>query len=81
MVSLTRYYTRDIFVNTTHYKANRAECTTTLRGSNPTLYTPVKGLRSIISHRRTFVLRGLSGSTDFFVGLGRFVFRVLTRSG
>ena len=57
-------------------KANRARCANTLRGPNPTLSEPVYGLRSIILHRRTFVLREPCGPTESPVGLGRFVFPV-----
>jgi hypothetical protein len=58
-------------------KANRAECLTTPHGSDPTLFLPVTGLRSIITNRGTSVLRGFGGPTDSIVGLGRFAVSVL----
>lgn len=64
-------------VNMHGYKASRAGCVTTLHSSNPTLSTPVIGLLDIIQDDQTPVLRKMSGPTDFCVGLGRFVFRVL----
>jgi hypothetical protein len=53
--------------------ANRAECSTTPHGSNPTLKAPVNGLQRIIQNPASFVLRGFCGPTDSPVGLGRFV--------
>lgn len=64
-------------VNMHGYKASRTGCVTTPHGSNPTLRVPVIGLLGIIQDYRTLVLRKMSGPTDFCVGLGRFVFRVL----
>ena len=64
-------------VNMHGYKASRTGCAITPHGFNPTLFTPVIGLLGIIQGYRTLVLRKMSGPTDFCVGLGRFVFRVL----
>ena len=59
-------------------KANRAECSSTPHGSNPTLTVPVTGLRSIITNRGTSVLRGFGGPTDnHCVRVGRFAVSML----
>lgn len=58
-------------------KANRMKCANTSHGSNPTLVLAVRGLRSIVYHLWTFVLRASSGSADSAVGMSRFVFRVV----
>lgn len=60
-------------------QANHAECGNTLHGSNPTLYTPVNGLRSIILLGSILVLHRVSGPTDSSVGLGRLVFQIEKR--
>jgi hypothetical protein len=64
---------------TTGYRANRAQCSSTLHGSNPTLVEAVNGLRCIVLSRRLLVLRSASGPTDSPVGLGRFGFPVEER--
>jgi len=58
-------------------KANRAECDNTPHGSDPTLSTPVTGLRRIIQNHETPVLCGFGGPTDSIVGLGRFAVSML----
>jgi hypothetical protein len=64
------YYSLMLYQNN---KANCAKCSSTPHSSDPTLKTPVTGLRRIIQNRGTSVLRGFSGPTDSIVGLGRFV--------
>lgn len=77
---LTKYPTYSSLrgsVNMHGYKASHAGWLHTPHGSNPTLHTPVIGLPRIIQDDLILVLPNLSGPTDFCVGLGRFVFRVL----
>jgi hypothetical protein len=77
LTKASTYSSLMIRVNIHGYKASCAGCVTTPHGSNPTLRVPVIGLPDIIQDSQTLVLRKMSGPTDFCVGLGRFVFRVL----
>lgn len=77
MDCLTNLPVWDNVCSITLYKANRMKCGNTPHGSNPTLVLSVRGLRSIVYHRWTFVLRASSGSADSAVGMSRFVFRVV----
>ena len=80
--SLTGLSIYAILLKTTQYKANRAEYSTTLRGSHPTLMNPVHGLRHIIFHHRTSGLDRLSGSTDSSLcRFSCFLFGFLRRCG
>lgn len=71
---------RFIYSNVCHRKAisqtNHAERANAPHGSDPTLSTPVRGLPSIIASLLFSVLRGMCGSTDLSVGLGRFHFQM-----
>jgi hypothetical protein len=62
--------------STTEYKANRVQCGDTAHGSNPTLNTAVSGLRSIIYHRWTQVLRAKAARLPAIFSQGRFIFRL-----
>ncbi len=79
-ISLTLVFIYAILLTTIQYKTNRAEYSSTLRGSSPTLNNPVNGLRHIIFHHCNSGLYRLSGSTDSsFCRLGRFLFGCVRR--
>lgn len=59
--------------NVSDTKANRAQCSSTAHGSNPTLESAVNGLPNSINQRSVFVSRdSSSGPPDSNVGVGAF---------